>query len=51
LILIGQALHGLVVEDCIREVGDIGEGCAWFETAELLIEDELQQFGDLQRSR
>jgi hypothetical protein len=26
LILIGQALHGLVVEHCIREVGDIGEG-------------------------
>jgi hypothetical protein len=26
---------------CGNEVGDIGEGRAWFETAELLIEDEL----------
>jgi phage terminase large subunit len=55
LILIGQALHGLVVEHSIREVGDIGEGLRVVcireqlkdlkENAKLLIEDELQEFG------
>jgi hypothetical protein len=50
-------LHGLVVENSIREVGDIGEGLRVVcireqlqdlkENAKLLIEDELQEFGDL----
>jgi hypothetical protein len=57
LTVIGQALHGLVVENSIREVGDIGEGLRVVcireqlqdlkENAKLLIEDELQEFGDL----
>ena len=47
---------GLVVEDCIREVGDHGEGLRVVcireqlqdlkENAKLLIEDELQEFGE-----
>ena len=48
------SLHGLVVGDCIREAilaRAARRFCASFETAKLLIEDELQRFGDLQRSR